>query len=69
MSHGFSHLRVGVFREREEVVVDESGAAERFYNQFFLFLRRVNPITIRFVGEHACTSFQPFPLAYSTPKL
>ena len=69
MSHSFARLLVSVLREREEVVEHESGAPERFDNQFLLFLRWVNPITIRFVGEHACTSFQHLPLVYSTPKL
>ena len=46
MSHGFARLLVGVLREREEVVVDEAGAPERFDNQFLLFLRWVDPITV-----------------------
>jgi len=69
VGHRFARLLIGVLREREEIVEYESGASERFDNQFLLFLRWVDPITIRFVGKHACTSFQPFPLAYSTPKL
>ena len=64
MSHGLARLLVGVLREREEVVVDESGAPERFDNQFLLILRRVDSIPIGFVGEHACTPFQHLPLVY-----
>lgn len=64
--HSLARLLVGVLREREEVVVDESGASERFDNQFLLFLRRIDTIPICFVGEHADTSFQPFSFGLST---
>ena len=64
MGELFPRLLVGVLREREEVVVDESGAPERFDNQFLLILRRVDSIPIGFVGEHACTPFQHLPLVY-----